>query len=296
MHPIVLAHGFFGFAQLGSLTYFKGVEKHLKKKFPGITILITEVEPNDLIKDRAQQLWDQVKKLNEKVHIIGHSMGGLDSRFMISPQGLNKAERVISLTTLSSPHHGSPVAQFIIDRVEMFNDDNIEHLVRRLPTLTRIAKKIIKKMRKRSEVWRYLLELFSFSEKGMTNLTPAFLKEFNQKYLDAPGVKYFSYAGVTGPGEKDYLPELMYLHWAIVYLSKDEQAGGRNDGLGAVESSKWGTFKGEVQADHFKMVGHDLSTRVWLRKLLPFLPCLKPFDHLKLFEQIVKDLQELEED
>ena len=294
MYPIVLAHGFFGFARLGSLTYFKGVEKYLEKRFPGLKILITEVAPNDLIKDRAQQLWDQVEKLDEKFHIIAHSMGGLDSRFMISSQGLNKSERVISLTTLSSPHRGSPVAQFIIDGFKMFNDDDIERFARRFPALTRTIKKIIKKMREKSEVWQYLLELFSFSKKAMANLTPAYLKEFNQKYPDVPGVKYFSYAGVTGPGEKDYLPELMYLHWVVNYLSSDEEAGGRNDGLVAVESSKWGTYKGEVPADHFKMIGHDLSTRVWLRRLLPFLPCLKPFDHLKFLEQIVSDLQELE--
>ncbi|MGD2086126.1 MAG: hypothetical protein PVH61_08085 [Candidatus Aminicenantes bacterium] len=296
MYPIVLAHGFFGFAQMGSLTYFKGVEKYLKKRFPGIKILITEVAPNDLIKDRAQQLWDQVEKLDEKFHIIAHSMGGLDSRFMISPQGLNKSERAISLTTLSSPHRGSPVAQFIIDRFKMFNDDDIERFIQRVPALNRTAKKIVKKMRKKSEVWRYLLELFSFTKKAMTNLTPAYLEEFNQKYTDAPQVKYFSYAGVTGPGEKDYLPALIYLHWVINYLSKDEQAGGRNDGLVSVESSKWGTFKGEVPADHFKMVGHDLSPRVWLRRLLPFLPFLKSFNHLKLYKQMVNDLQELEAD
>jgi hypothetical protein len=125
----------------------------------------------------------------------------------------------------------------------------------------------------------------------MTNLTTSYLRQFNQKYYDAPEVKYFSYAGVSGPGERDYLPSLMYITWAIVFLSEDEGGGGRNDGFVAVSSSKWGDYKGEIDADHFKQVGHDFSGMGWLRRLLT---CRKTFSHLKFFEKIVHDLNTLE--
>ncbi|NVM55696.1 MAG: hypothetical protein HWN66_18495, partial [Candidatus Helarchaeota archaeon] len=137
----------------------------------------------------------------------------------------------------------------------------------------------------------YLLALLNFSTEGVKNLTTYFLREFNEKYHDAPDVKYFSYAGVTGPGEKDYLPPIMYITWAIVFLSDDEKASGRNDGIVAVNSSKWGDYKGEIPADHFKQVGYDLSGLTLIRKLIP---CLKPFNHIKFFEKIVNDLKQME--
>ena len=42
------------------------------------------------------------------MHLIAHSMGGLDARHMIVREGM--AERVASLTTVGTPHNGTPVA------------------------------------------------------------------------------------------------------------------------------------------------------------------------------------------
>lgn len=290
MHPIVLAHGFFGFAEMAGIEYFRIVKDYLMNKSPGLNVIVTEVAPNDLVHDRAEQLWEQVERVGERVHIIGHSMGGLDSRYMISPDGLNKSDKVLSLTTISSPHHGSPVADFIVKKFEEFSSQDIEQFISKLPFLDRQAKKIIKSLKSKGKVWNYLLELLKFSKEGVKNLTTYYLREFNEKYHDAPDVKYFSYAGVTGPGEKDYLPPIMYISWAIVFLSDDEMAGGRNDGVVAVNSSKWGDYRGEIPADHFKQVGYDLSGLALLRKLIP---CIKPFNHLKFFEKIVNDLKQL---
>lgn len=291
MYPVALAHGFFGFAEMAGIEYFKGVKHYLENEFPDLTVMVTEVAPNDFVEERAGQLWQQIEKADEKVHIIGHSMGGLDARFMISPEGLNKSERVASLTTISTPHRGSPVADFITEKCEEFGSRDIDQFIRKLPSLNREAKKIVKTLKGKGEVWRYLLEFLNFSQEGMRNLTTSYLRQFNGKYHDAPEVKYFSYAGVTGPGEKDYLPAVMYISWAIVFLSDDEVVGGRNDGVVAVDSAKWGDYKGEIPADHFKQVGHDLSGLGWLRRLLPWL---RPFNHLKFFAKIVNELNNLE--
>lgn len=291
MHPVVLAHGFFGFAEMAGIEYFKGVKNYLERRNPDLAVIVTEVAPNDLVEERAAQLWPQIEKIGTKVHIIGHSMGGLDSRFMISPQGMDKSERVASLTTISTPHWGSPVADFITAQCERFTSGDIDSFFHKIPCLTREAKRIVKTLRRKGEVCRYLLELLDFSREGMKNLTTSHLKEFNQKYRDAPEVKYFSYAGVTGPGEKDCLPPVMYVAWAIVFLSDDSRSGGRNDGIVAVDSARWGEFKGEMDADHFKLVGHDFSGLGWLRRLLWWR---KRFNHLKFFEKIISDLRNLE--
>jgi triacylglycerol lipase len=44
----------------------------------------------------------------QKTHIIAHSMGGLDSRWMLSPVNPNRIKAPIrSLTTISTPHQAT---------------------------------------------------------------------------------------------------------------------------------------------------------------------------------------------
>ena len=43
---------------------------------------------------------------SETIHIIAHSMGGLDARFAISRLGL--AGKVVSLVTIGTPHRDGP--------------------------------------------------------------------------------------------------------------------------------------------------------------------------------------------
>jgi len=291
MHPVVLAHGFFGFAEIVGIQYFKGVEDHLKNRFSGLRVVTTEVAPNDLVEDRAAQLWSQIERIGEKVHIVAHSMGGLDSRFMISPHGLDKSERVASLTTIATPHWGSPIADYILERYDQVSSEEVDRFAEKLSRLDRKARKIIKILKGTGEVWRYLLEFSRLGDGGLNHLKTSYLREFNQTYGDAPGVSYFSYGGVSGPGEKDPLPAHIFIPWALVLLSDIARAGGRNDGMVAVESAKWGHYKGEIPADHFKQVGHDLTGLGWLRKLLPWLHW---FDHLEFFEQVVAELRDSE--
>ena len=291
MHPVVLAHGFFGFAEMAGIEYFKDVKDHLQRKFPGLRVIVTEVAPNDLIQERGLQLWAQIERIGEKVHIIGHSMGGLDSRFMISPAGLDKSERVASLTTISTSHRGSPIADFIMEQGKEFGLQDVDRFTAKLPSLNREARKIVKALGRRGEIWRHLLEFSNLTRGGLQDLICSSMRQFNEKYHDAPEVKYSSYAGVSGPGEKDRLPPVIYIPWAVVFLNNDESCGGRNDGIVAVNSARWGDFKGEIPADHFKQVGHDLSGMGWLRKLLFWK---KSFNHLGFFEKIVQDLNDLE--
>ena len=51
-------------------------------------------------------------------HIIAHSMGGLDSRFLITHLQPEEDNRVLSLTTIGSPHRGSPIADLIVEQVQ----------------------------------------------------------------------------------------------------------------------------------------------------------------------------------
>ena len=128
--PIVLAHGIARFDILtervekrlklpetvlsDQLEYFKGIKTHLEAHGFAVS------HPNQSFAGsadlRADQLRNRVNDLiaatgSDKVHIIAHSMGGLDARHMIVDKGM--ADKVATLTTIGTPHHGSPVANHI---------------------------------------------------------------------------------------------------------------------------------------------------------------------------------------
>ena len=85
--PIVLAHGMLGLAQafiqgLRLADYFKGIPKWLSEN--GYEVITPEVAGIGSNVARATNLKRQILDATDlPVHIIAHSQGGLDSRFMI---------------------------------------------------------------------------------------------------------------------------------------------------------------------------------------------------------------------
>ncbi len=112
--PIVLAHGLFGFTkiQLGPLTvatYFRGVPEFLRAH--GRRVYVPRVHPTAGAARRARKLAERIDGVfpGERVHLIGHSMGGRDARELVNLPGWE--DRVLSLTTIGTPHLGSPLAE-----------------------------------------------------------------------------------------------------------------------------------------------------------------------------------------
>jgi len=117
--PIVLVHGFLGFdrVQMGAWTfahYFRSIPEMLRAA--GNRVLLARLNPIGGIAERAAQLktFLDAESPHEPVHLIGHSMGGLDCRHMISRLGM--ASRVLSLTTLGTPHRGTAFADWGVSR------------------------------------------------------------------------------------------------------------------------------------------------------------------------------------
>ncbi len=118
--PIVLAHGLFGFARIGfgriTVTpYFRSIPQSLTAA--GNRVLVTRVPPIAGVERRAGRLGEQILKAfpDEPVHLIGHSMGGLDARRLLADPSWQK--RVLSLTTVGTPHLGTALADFAKLRV-----------------------------------------------------------------------------------------------------------------------------------------------------------------------------------
>ncbi len=118
-HPIVLVHGLFGFTQVRMsqwvlLNYFAGIPPVFQAA--GNRVLLPKLSPTGSIASRAAQLKAYIERVSpdQPVNLIGHSMGGLDCRYMITNLGM--ASRVLSLTTLGTPHRGSPFADWALVR------------------------------------------------------------------------------------------------------------------------------------------------------------------------------------
>lgn len=110
-YPVVLVHGVMGFDALkvaGQRTeYFRGFAEMGRKL--GVDVVAVRLHPTAKVAVRAAELAKAVGALPfKRVNIIGHSMGGVDARYAITQLGLHK--RTASLTTIGTPHRGTPLA------------------------------------------------------------------------------------------------------------------------------------------------------------------------------------------
>lgn len=112
-YPIVLVHGV-ALKECRMFKAFGRIGKILRKA--GYTVYVAKTDGFGSIENNAAQLKTHIDEIlwhenTDKVNIIAHSKGGLDSKYMI--QELDMAGAVASLTTLSTPHKGSVVASGI---------------------------------------------------------------------------------------------------------------------------------------------------------------------------------------
>ncbi len=113
--PIVLAHGLFGFDRIGLgpvtvANYFRSLPSYLEAA--GNRVLVSQVPPIAGIERRSRVLGRRIRAAfgGEPVHLIGHSMGGLDARALLASEG--DPGLILSLTTVGTPHLGSALADF----------------------------------------------------------------------------------------------------------------------------------------------------------------------------------------
>jgi len=215
-YPVVLAHGLLGFDEIkigrARHDYFRGVSVRLERE--GCIVHRCRVARTASIADRAAELAAFVREIPAKrVNLVAHSMGGLDARYALARLGL--AGRVASLTTVGSPHRGTPLADFG------------SGLARR--------------------VWAALGRL-GMNLDAFHDLTTARMTDFNGAVPDARGVMYASVVGAP-PRRREVSPILLPT-WA--WLGGE---AGANDGMVPAVSQRWGDVVFEVEADHFAQIG-----------------------------------------
>lgn len=207
--------------RIAGLDYFKDLPAH----YPAETTLFAPVSPLGSVQLRAQELAKAIaaKFPSGKVHIIAHSMGGLDARCLLAQnlQGLAAGGRVVSLSTISTPHHGSPVADLLL----------AEPAGLKFP------------------FQHFLAQFAAVKVHALLDLSTAGAPGFKEKD-PVPGVRYFAYAG-NGLGSTLLYPTHLYI----------KTLEGYNDGLVSVTSATWPDKLAENpwDADHFAEIGYDLN-------------------------------------
>jgi len=216
-YPLVLVHGLFGFDSLKvagwqAISYFRGIGEALRSK--GLNVAFPRLSPTAGICERAQQLADFIRTTfpHSKVHLIAHSMGGLDARYAISLLGMH--EMAISLTTIGTPHQGSPVADLGVCNLEGYVKPWLRYL--RIP------------------------------HDAFYDLMTERSQAFNEKVQDVESVDYFAIAG------RNHGPWLSPEWWIPAGIVSFRE--GPNDGIVSIKSAHHHYRHETWDGDHLSLV------------------------------------------
>lgn len=265
--PVVLAHGYLGFGTLGPFSYFNNVAKVLAQAGAS-AVYATDVAPKGSIAERSAQLAAQIRQYvpSGKVHLIAHSMGGLDARYLIGKA--NGSELIASLTTLGTPFRGTYVADVAADpcRLRDCGAGKILEAIARfqiaglglwpfsVPAQVSFAVTQLKDAiggiatADYSRAASYFSGLLSLDDSALRELTTEKSAQlFPADESDLKGVPASSYAGCVEAAAVSPL-----LSAGAILL---DATGQPNDGLVPVESAKLRNHKGTLQVDHLGLVG-----------------------------------------
>lgn len=242
--PVVLAHGIAPFDALwrpvlragvrrrlqphDKFDYFAGIASYLQAH--GYSVYSPRVPWAAAASERAAALKARVGEIRartgaDKVHIIAHSMGGLDARHMIVDFGM--ADRVATLTTVGTPHRGTSFANVGLAKMGW---------------MIGAAKP------------------FGLDLAGFRNFSTEAAAAFNDRVLDAEAQNPVHYA--TYAAHQDYAQVLTPLKLSWKIITKRE---GPNDGLVPVTSAAWtDRLKDKVvRQEAFPVLADHLNELAW---------------------------------
>lgn len=259
-YPVVMIHGVF-FRDFKHFNYWGRIPAELEKN--GAQIFYGNHESASPIDKSGEQLAERIKEIlketgAEKVNIIAHSKGGLDSRYMISKCGMENY--VASLTTINTPHRGCEFADYLLDGT--------------IPEKTKQAVAL---------TYNNALKLLGDKEpdfiSAVTDLTKSSCTAFNEKIKDSGLVYYQSFGSVLKRPEGGRFP----LNYSYNLVKRFD---GPNDGLVDEKSFEWGskftmlTPQGKRGISHGDMI--DLNREN-----------IRGFDAREFYVQLVSELREM---
>lgn len=274
-YPIVLVSGF---ATSPTFNSFRGVAEAFR--LDGHHVRVANLPPIDSTAVRGAALAKEIDAtLKEfgasKVNIVAHSSGGTDAREVISKLGYG--DRVASVTTISTAHQGSPLADLVLDAVGGVGDQTLDAIATFLGTrFSDMAKD-------------------SHFRAGFESMAVRNMPSFNASHPDDPRVYYQSWAGVAGLfGDIDNQDDAACENKrfggkrinGVVHVTMAPMAlamrGRAQDAMVPVESAKHGVFRGCIPADHLDELGGNANA-----------PAIDPhsgFDHVRFYRLTAYEL------
>ena len=213
-YPILLVHGVF-FRDFRYLNYWGRIPKELKRN--GAAVYYGQQQSAASVEDSGRELAARIRAILdetgcEKVNIIAHSKGGLDSRAAIAHAGC--APYVATLTTINTPHRGCIYAEYLLNKVPEAARQKVAAAYN--ATLKRLG----------DENPDFLA--------AVTDLTESACLARNETTPDMPGVVYESVMSYCRKARHGKFP--LNATYPVV-----KHFDGKNDGLVSVDSAKWGT-------------------------------------------------------
>ena len=165
------------------------------------------------------------------MHLVGFSSGGLDARVLVSEMGW--AGRVASVVTVATPHRGTALARFILDRPERQR----EALVGLMDFFGRVAYEAVPPQ----------------AARAVAELTP---EAVQARFPDepVPGVWCASFASRAGKGARALIHPALVVPNRVLYA-----LAGLNDGIVPTDSMAWGEPLGTLDADHARLIGLTIA-------------------------------------
>ena len=256
-YPLLLVHGVF-FRDNKLFNYWGRIPEELIRN--GATIFYGNQDSSSSVMDSGQKIAKCIKDIIaqtgcEKVNIIAHSKGGLDSRAAITCQGM--APYVASLTTISTPHRGCIFADYLIHELSDEEKNTLAEYCNSAATAFGDDK----------------ADFLT----AVGDLTSSKCAVFNENVKDSPDVFYQSFGSILNKSSNAQLP----FNWTHAFVKNFD---GPNDGLVGSKSFVWGerfemlTVRGSRGISHVDVI--DLS-----RENIP------DFDVREFYVGLVADLK-----
>jgi triacylglycerol lipase len=212
-YPVILVHGIAMHDRTSIIKIWGRIPQTLEESgvqvYFGNTDAWGDYESNALIlKETIEKILLETKK--EKVNIIAHSKGGIDSRYLIWKYDFH--DKIASLITICTPHLGSEVADLTYDQKLMH---------------TQIAKDALALYGKLSNDANPNLYKVNYQ------LTTMQMKEFNEKIPMDERIYHRSLYTTMNDAFDDRVFARTFLHI--------QKIAGENDGLVSAQSAGWGT-------------------------------------------------------
>lgn len=136
--------------------------------------------------------------------------------------------KVLSLTTIATPHRGSAFADYLFHQIGIAN----------VPKIYKV------------------LDFFGIETGAFGQLTRDYMSQsFNPRTPDVDGVQYYSYGAAFEP----HLTSVFKKSHDVI-----EKVEGANDGMVSVGSSRWGEYKGTLNhVSHLDLINWTNRLRWW---------------------------------